>query len=192
MRSSDEASIDARGSPILAPMNEVVRRLVTRVVEKFAGSGVEIDAAGRLCLPDGLDTKRMHRFIELCLDQTLDDPKTALVALFRRVGIARPALRALDQVVGPHGELDFQAIARHSVSLGLAVPRLLEIPVRFRRFLIEDLALADPGCTTLEEAVVSTRHAAAERIGCRPTWDEILDHPAEVSALARAWREGGA
>jgi hypothetical protein len=171
-------------------MNEVVRRLVTRVVEKFAGSGVEVDAAGRLCLPDGLDTKRMHRFIELCLDQTLDDPKTALIALFRRVGIARPALRALDQVVGPHGDLDFQAIARHSVSLGLAVRHLLEIPVRFRCFLIEDLALADPGCATLEEAVVSTRRAAAEKIGCRPAWDEILDHPAEVSALARAWRDG--
>lgn len=172
-------------------MNEVVRRLVSRVVEKFAGSGVEVDATGRLCLPDGLDTKRMHRFIELCLDEELEDPKTALAALFERVGIARPALRALDQVVGPHGELDFQAIARHSVSLSLAVPRLLEIPPRFQRFLIEDLELADPDSASLEEAVVSTRHAAAGRIGCRPSWDEILDRPDEVAALARAWREAG-
>ena len=170
-------------------MNEVVRRLVSRVVERFAGSGVEVDADGRLCLPDGLDTKRMHRFIELCLDEELEDPKTALNVLFARVGIARSALRALDQAVGPFGELDFQAIARHSVSLGLAVPRLLEIPARFRTFLIDDLALADPGCTTLEEAVVSTRHAAAEKIGCPPAWDAILDHPVEVAALARDWRE---
>jgi len=27
------------------------------------------DAPGRLCLPDGLDTDRMHRFVELCLDE---------------------------------------------------------------------------------------------------------------------------
>jgi hypothetical protein len=46
-------------------MNEVIRRLISKIVEKFAGSGVEIDEAGRLCLPDGLDTRRMHRFIEM-------------------------------------------------------------------------------------------------------------------------------
>ncbi len=170
-------------------MNEVVRRLVSKVVEKFAGSGVGIDRTGRLCLPDGLDTDRMHRFIELCLDQKIDSPKAALNALFERVGISRVALMALDQIVGDHGDIDFQVIARNPLKLSLAVPRLLEIPVRFRGFLIEDLGLADADCVTLEEAVVSTRKRAADRIGCPPSWDEILAHPAEVEAIARAWRE---
>jgi hypothetical protein len=170
-------------------MNEIVRRLVSKVVEKFAGSGVEIDKNGHLCLPDGLDTRRMHRFIELCLDETLDNPKAALNELFARVGIAPAALAALDQIVGEQGDLDFHAIARNPVKLSVAVPRFLEIPIRFRSFLIDDLGLADASCATLEDAVVSTRHRAAEKLGCGPSWDEILARPAEVGALARPWRE---
>jgi hypothetical protein len=173
-------------------MNEVVRRLISKVVEKFAGSGVEIDQAGRLCLPDGLDTVRMQRFIELCLGEKLDTPKAALQELFDRVGIAPAALAALDQIIGEQGELDFQAIARSPVRLSIAAPRFLEIPVRFRSFLIDDLGLADPSCETLEEAVVSTRHQAAAKIGCEPSWDEILARPAEVESLTRPWREQSA
>jgi hypothetical protein len=173
-------------------MNEVVRRLVSKVVEKFAGSGVEIDSSGRLCLPDGLDTERMHRFIELCLDETLDHPKAALNALFERVGIARVALGALDQIVGEQGEINFQAVAANPLKLSMAVPRLLDIPIRFRRFLIDDLELADPDCVTLEEAVISTRKRAAAKIGCSASWDEILAHPTEIDAIARPWRERSA
>ena len=170
-------------------MNEVVRRLISKVVEKFAGSGVEIDQAGRLCLPDGLDTDRMQRFIELCLGEQLDSPKAALNRLFERVGIAPAALAALDQIVGDEGQLDFQAMARNPLKLSIAVPRFLEIPVRFRSFLIDDLELADPGCDTLEAAVVSTRHRASAKIGCEPSWDEILARPADVEELTRSWRE---
>jgi hypothetical protein len=170
-------------------MNEVVRRLVSKVVEKFAGSGVEVDEAGRLCLPDGLDTRRMQQFIELCLGESQDSPKAALNQLFSRVGIAPAALSALDQIVGEQGELDFHAIARNPLRLSKSVPRFLEIPIRFRSFLIDDLGLADPSCVTLEEAVVSTRHRAATKIGCEPSWNEILAHPAEVEALVRPWRE---
>ena len=170
-------------------MNEIVRRLVSQVVGKLAGSGVGIDGSGRLRLPDGLDVERMHRFIELCLDEKLDHPKAALTRLFERVGIAPAALVALDQMVGPDGVLDFRAIARNPVRLGRAVPQFLEIPVRFRRFLIEDLGLADPDCETLEEAVVSTRQRAAEKIGCEPAWDEILAREEAVVALTRDFRE---
>jgi len=173
-------------------MNEVVRRLVSKVVERFAGSGVEVDPSGRIRLPDGLDTERMHRFIELCLSKKMDSPKAALDALFERVGIAPAALAALDQIIGEKGELDFVAIARSPLRLSRAVPRFLEIPTRFRSFLIEDLELADPGCVTLEDAVVSTRHRAAEKIGCEASWEAILAHPVEVEALARAWRERSA
>ena len=170
-------------------MNEMIRRLVSKVVEKFAGSGVEVDHAGHLCLPDGLDTQRMHRFIELCLSRKLDSPKAALNELFERVGIGPAALAALDQMVGEQGDLDFHAIARNPIGLTRAVPRFLEIPVRFRLFLVDDLELADPDCATLEDAVVSTRHRAAEKIGCEASWDAILAHPVEVEDLARAWRK---
>jgi hypothetical protein len=170
-------------------MNEVVRRMISKVVEKFAGSGVEIDQAGRLCLPDGLDTDRMHRFVELCLDERLENPKAALNELFARVGIAPAALVVLDQIVGDQGELDLHAIARNPVKLSVAVPRFLEIPVRFRSFLIDDLRLADASCITLEDAVISTRHRAASLIGCEPSWDQILAHAAEVTELTRPWRE---
>jgi hypothetical protein len=173
-------------------MNEAVRRLVSKVVEKFAGSGVGIDHAGHLCLPDGLDTSRMHRFIELCLDETLESPKFALHTLFERVGIAPAALVALDQIVGDQGDLDFHAIARSPLKLSRAVPRFLDIPVRFRTFLVDDLGLADPSCKTLEDAVVSTRLRAAEKIGCEPSWEEILARPADVGELARPWREASA
>ena len=187
--SLDEGSYSPGKSLNIEAMNEAVRRLVSKVVEKFAGSGVSVDQTGRLCLPDGLDTDRMHRFIELCLDESLPNPKAALNALFERVGIARVALAALDQIVGEQGDIDFQAIAHSPLKLSLAVPRLLEIPPRFRSFLMDDLALADPSCVTLEDAVVSTRERAAAKIGCEASWDEILTHPAEIHDIARPWRE---
>jgi hypothetical protein len=171
-------------------MNEIVRRLISKVVEKFAGSGVEIDASGRLSLPDGLDAARAHRFIELCLDETLESPKAALDALFARVGVARSARSALDQVIGDRGELDLNAVARNPLKLSGAVPRLLEIPGQIQSFLVDGLGLADPGCASLQEAVVSTRRRAAERIGCDASWDAILDRTAEVAEISRAWREG--
>jgi hypothetical protein len=170
-------------------MNEIVRRLVSKVVERFAGAGVEIDASGRLCLPDGLDAERAHRFIELCLDRPLESPKAALSALFERVGVASSARSVLDQVIGDHGELDLNAVARNPLKLSGAVPRLLEIPTHIQAFLVEGLGLADPSCTSLQEAVVSTRRHAAKRIGCEPTWDAILARASEVSELSRAWRE---
>jgi hypothetical protein len=170
-------------------MNEVVRRLISKVVQRFAGAGVEIDESGRLCLPDGLDAERAHRFIELCLDETLESPKVALSALFERVGVARSARRVLDQVIGEGGELDLHAVARNPIKLSAAVPRLLEIPTHIHEFLVEGLELADPSCATLEEAVVSTRRRAAAKIGCEPSWDAILDRKTEVAEISRAWRE---
>lgn len=173
-------------------MNETVRRLVSKVVQKFAGSGVEIDAAGRLCLPDGLDAERAHRFIELCLDRSLDSPKAALNALFERVGVAPGALSVLDKVIGDRGELDLTAVAHNPLKLSAAVPRLLEIPTHIQSFLVDGLALADSDCVDLEEAVVSTRRHAAEKIGCEPTWDSILGCPVEVAEISRGWRERSA
>jgi hypothetical protein len=171
-------------------MNELVRRLLSRVVEKFAGTGVEIDASGRLCLPDGLDAERAHRFIELCLDRSLESPKAAFKALFERVGVAPSALAVLDEVIGDECELDLNGVARSPLKVTGAVPRLLEIPSHVRTFLVDDLALADPDSITLENAVVSTRRRAAERIGCEPTWDSILGRRSEVAEITRAWREG--
>jgi hypothetical protein len=170
-------------------MNRVVRRLVSRVVEQFAGTGVSIDESGCLTLPDGLDAGRAHRFVELCLDRRFDHPKAALGELFVRIGVAPQALAALDQVVGPDGELDLSAVARNPVKLGFAVSSLLEIPVHVERFLVEGLGLAEGDSGSLEEAVVSTRERAAERLGCPPTWEAILGRPDEVRELARGWRE---
>jgi hypothetical protein len=173
-------------------MNEMVRRLVSKVVEKFAGSGVEIDPEGRLCLPDGLDADRAHRFIELCLEQTFANPKAALNALFERVGITPSALTVLDEVIGEQGELDLHAVARRPLKLSAAVSSLLEIPTRIHGFLVEGLALAGSDCDTLEEAVVATRRGAAERFDCPASWDAILARPDDVAEVARAWRERSA
>ena len=173
-------------------MNEMVRRLVSRVVEKFAGTGVEIDGAGRLCLPDGLDADRAHRFIELCLDERYANPKEALNALFARVGIEPSALAVLEEIIGDRGQLDLSAVARSPLKMSGAASSLLEIPTRIHGFLVDGLALADPSCETLEEAVVSTRRRAAERLDCPPSWDEILARPVDVVEVARDWRERSA
>ena len=77
-----------------------------------------------------------------------------------------------------------------SFDMSGAVPRLLEIPGQIQSFLVDGLGLADPGCASLQEAVVSTRRRAAERIGCDASWDAILDRTAEVAEISRAWREG--
>jgi hypothetical protein len=130
----------------------------------------------------------MHRFIELVSALSFASPKAALHDLFARVGVADAAIEALNEILGDGGELDWAGIGRHPFKLSIALPRFVEIPGRFRKFLIEDLALADPDGETLEDAVVSTRLRAAELLGCEPSWDAILSRSEGVSELARDWR----
>ncbi len=169
-------------------MSGMTRKLMSKALRQFAGSGVGLDAQGRLCLPDGLDAGRVHRFIELCVGRVYESPKAAMHDLFERVGVAPAAIATLNEVLGEHGELDWTAIGRSPLKLSASLPRCLEIPVRFRHFLVEGLALADPSDRTLEEAVVSTRIQAAARLGCEPCWDEILSRPDGVNRLAQGWR----
>jgi hypothetical protein len=161
---------------------------MSKTVEQFAGSGVGVDDDGRIFLPDGLDTGRMHRFIELVSARRFASPKAALHDLFARVGVADAAIEALNEILGDGGELNWTGIGRHPFKLSLALPRFVEIPGRFRKFLIEDLALADPDGETLEDAVVSARLRAAELLGCEPSWDAILSQSEGVSELASDWR----
>lgn len=165
-----------------------MKRLVSKALEQFAGSGVGIDDDGRLCLPDGLDPSRTHRFIELVMARGYESPKAAMHDLFRRVGVAPSAISALEELLGDEGHLDLSVIGHSPVLIGRTLPRFLDIPVRFRLFLIEGLGLADPDGKTLEDAVVSARERAAARLGCEPCWDAILSHPREVGELARPWR----
>jgi hypothetical protein len=169
-------------------MSRIFQRLMSKTVEQFAGSGVGVDDDGRIFLPDGLDTGRMHRFIELVSARRFASPKAALHDLFARVGVADAAIDALNEILGDAGELDWAGIGRHPFKLSIALPRFVEIPGRFRKFLIEDLALADPDGETLEDAVVSTRLRAAELLGCEPSWDAILSQREGVSELASDWR----
>ena len=169
-------------------MSRIVQRLMSKMIEQFAGSGVGVDDDGRILLPDGLDTDRMHRFIELVSARSYASPKAALHGLFARVGVAEAAIEALNEILGDRGELDWAAIGRPPFKLSAALPRFLEIPVRFRNFLVEDLALADEGGETLEDAVVSTRFRAADLLGCEPNWEAILSHSDGVVELASDWR----
>ena len=170
-------------------MRGFVQRLVSKTLTQFAGSGVSIDDAGRLCLPDGLDADRVHRFIEIVSEQSYDNPKAAMHDLFERVGVASSAVDMLNDVLGDNGQLDLRALGSNPIRLSTALPKLLEIPVLFRRFLVHDLGLGDARGATLEHAVVSTRRTAAARLGCPAEWDAILARPREVGRLARPWRE---
>lgn len=170
-------------------MSGVLRRLVSKAIEQVAGSGVGIDESGHLFFPDGLDPERVHRFIELVTARTYANPKAAMTALFERVGVPANAVEALGVVLSEDGTLVWAAVARRSLHLGGALPAVREIPVHFRRFLVDGLRLAKESDATLEEAVVSTRRQAAKAIGCAPSWDEILARPDEVGELAKRWRE---
>jgi hypothetical protein len=173
-------------------MNGIARRLMSKTLAQFAGSGVGIDEDGRLCLPDGLNADRVHRFIELCVGCSYESPKAAMHDLFHRVGVAPAALVALDEILGEHGELDWAAIGRSPLKLSVTLPRFLEIPMCFRGFLVDGLGLADPSGRTLEEAVVSTRKRAAAHLGCEPKWDAILARPEAVMQLTSGWRRQAA
>lgn len=171
-------------------VNWIARRLMNGAMGALVGSGVGIDERGRLCLPDGLTPERMHRFIELCMQERHACPRDALHALFLRLGVGRSTVSLLNHVLDEGGDVELGVVAARSASLAKALPELHRIPERFRRFLVHDLALADPACTSLDEAVVSARKAAAARVPCAPTWDAILEHAEAVSDLARPWREG--
>jgi hypothetical protein len=182
----------APGYPNVPAMSGILKKLISRAIEQFAGSGVGVDAEGRICLPDGLDADRAHRFIELCVGRTYESPKAALRDLFEKVGVAPTAVAALGDILGERGDLDMAAIGRSPLKLGATLPRFLEIPGRVRILLVEGRALADTEGSTREEAVVSARLRAAERLGCEACWDAILARPNEVSALAGSWRESAA
>ena len=169
---------------------KILNRLVGKAMGTFVAQGVSIDDEGRLCLPDGLTPDRVQRFIELCMGRSYPNPRDAMHDLFSRVGVNAKAVAMLNEVVHEHGDLDMSAVAHHWRSMAGALGSFHEIPSRFRHFLVDDLGLADPSSSNLEEAVVSTRRNAATRLGCEPDWDRILDLPDGISALSAGWREG--
>ncbi len=170
-------------------MNALTRRLISKAMEQIAGHGVSLDDEGRLCFPDGLSPRHVHRFIELVLQERYPGPKAALKALFARVGVPDAAIDALDEVLDDEAALALGAIGRNAFSLGAALPSVREIPVHFRRFLIDGLGFASEADATLEQAVVSTREGAAAALGCPARWEAILERTDEVAALGRGWRE---
>lgn len=171
-------------------MKWVVSKVVSKVMGSFVAEGVSIDEDGRLCLPDGLTPERVKLFIELCLDRSFASPKEAMHSLFGNVGVSAEIIRLLNLIIHDNGDVDMSACAHHWRELTKALGRFQEIPNHFKEFLINDLSLADPASRTLEEAVVSTRKAAADRFGCPAGWDEILGRPQQVSELASPWRAG--
>lgn len=162
--------------------------MLNALMAAFGDTGVHVDDEGRLCLPDGLTPDRVHRFIEHCTQQRYAHPRAAMHALLGRVGVEPAAVGLLNEVVHEGGDVDLTAVARHGPRLVAALPQLLEIPARFRDFLVEDLAIADPASATLETTVASARERAAEQLGCRADWDALLDCGDAIAALAGPWR----
>lgn len=170
-------------------MRALTRRLISKAIEQVAGSGVGVDANGRLLYPDGLNPARVHRFIELVLDERFTSPKAALEALFRRVDVPERAIEALVEVLTEDGGLQLGVIGRHPIHLTAALPSVRQIPEYFRRFLIDGLGFAKESDSTLEAAAIGTRIGAAAALGCEASWDAILEQGEAVGELARGWRE---
>ena len=123
------------------------------------------------------------------MDERFESPREAMHALFSRLGVSPRAIDLLNQIIDSNGDVEFGAAATHGPALMAALPEFKQIPARFQHFLVHDLGLASQSCETLEQAVASARVAAAEHVECNPTWDAILDHAAQLSELARPWRE---
>jgi hypothetical protein len=162
---------------------------INKVMSAFVGSGISIDTQGRLCLPDGLCPDRVNRFIEICMNDRFKSPRSALHALFTRLGVSPRAVDLLDQIIDSNGDVKFGAAAAHTGALIAALPEFKQIPGRFRDFLVNDLEIADDGCESLEQAVISAREQAAAHLGCLATWDAILDDQDALCDLTRPYRE---
>jgi len=169
-------------------MRWIARRVMNVAMGAFVGTGISVDDDGRLCLPDGLDPDRVQRFIQMCTLETYPHPRAAMHDLFGKVGVRKRIVDLLNEIIHEHGDVDLSAAARHGARLTAALPQFQEIPERFRTFLIEDLAIAEPGSADLTAAVVSARLRAAEQLGCAAEWDAILAHPEQIAAFAAPWR----
>lgn len=154
----------------------------------FVGAGIGLDDDGRLHLPDGLSADRVHRFIEICTGRRFSSPREAMHALFAQIGVSMKAVDLLDRIIDDSGDVDLASATRNGSAILGALPELHRIPGRFRDFLVDDLGLASPDCSTLLDAVAATRVSAAKHVGCEPDWDEILEHPDDLGALAGRWR----
>jgi hypothetical protein len=170
-------------------MSRLLNRLAGSAMSAFVADGVGLDDDGRILLPDGLTAPRVHRFIELCVDASYDNPRDAIHDLFRRVGVSSRAIRLLNDIIHEGGGVDMAAGARQWRRVTGSLRELHEIPGRFRSFLVDDLELADPDSATLELAVASTRRNAAQKLGCKPDWDAILACGGGVSELTAGWRD---
>ena len=173
-------------------MNRLIRGIANKVMNAFVGAGVSLGDEGQLNLPDGLSPERVHRFIEFCMDQPYPTPRAAMHSLFSEIGVPRKAVHLLDVIIDEQGDVEFGHATRHGPALLAAIPDFQRIPVLFRDFLVNDLGLASTDCTTLEDAVASTRVAAAAELGCEPSWEAILEHGEILGHLARPWRERNA
>jgi len=173
-------------------MNKLFHRLLNKAMTGIVGSGVSISDQGQLCLPDGLCPDRVHRFVELCLNERFESPRDAMHALFVRLGVSPRAVGLLDEIIDAQGDLELATAARHGGVLMRALPDFAEIPRRFRDFLVIDLGLASEGCEHLDQAVASAREATAARVGCPATWDAILENASVLSDLTQPWRERAA
>ena len=169
-------------------MQWIARRVMNVLMGAFVGTGLGIDEDGRLCLPDGLGPEHVKRFIELCTLERYPHPRAAMHDLFSKVGVAPDLVDLLDRIIREDGDLDLGAVTRHGVALTAALPRFQQIPERFRAFLVDDLAIAEPQAGGLEKAVASARHEASRRLGCAADWDAILRHPEAIGRLAAPWR----
>ena len=158
-------------------------------MEQVAGSGVGIDADGKLCFPDGLDPHQVHRFIELVMDSEFANPKEAMQALFGRVGVPQRAIDALGEVLTDQGSLNLSAIGLHPIRLAGSLPSVRQIPEAFRNFLVDGLGFATEADETLQEAAISTRLGAAHALGCAESWGAILGEAARVRDFGKEWRE---
>ena len=170
-------------------MNRIIQRVLNKVMHAFVGAGISIGDQGELCLPDGLCPERVHRFIEVCMDEHYEGPREAIHALFFRLGVSPRAVRVLNEIIDSNGDIEFGAAALHTAALIAALPDFKQIPPRFQHFLVYDLGIASESCETLEQTIASARKAAAEHVGCTPTWDAILENATALGDLARPWRE---
>lgn len=170
-------------------MNRIIQRIVNKIMTAFVGSGVSIDEQGQLCLPDGLCPNRVHRFIELVMNEPFASPRDAMHALFAQLGVSPRVVRLLGEIIDSNGDVEFGAATMHTGALMAALPEFKQIPTLFRDFLVQDLALAASSCSNLEQAVASARETAATRVGCAPTWDAILENDHALGDLTQPWRE---
>lgn len=169
----------------------LIDSLLSESIRATSHHGMEI-SDGVLCLPAGLDPERVRKLTSALRGKPFAKSDPAMMWFMGLAGVKQDVRDFIDCFID-EGTLDFvkgfeRLTWKQRLKIGILGYQALGVFDLLRDYIVANLTPRPSGIETLGDAVVVMRGHVAERMHCKPDWDEILD-PARADVLAELGRE---